>query len=402
MKIKIILTNKSPISIRENRADDVIYTLNYIPGHSFLGSLSAYYLKNNPVDERFQDFFVNGRVKYSPLYPSNQIIYNESSLEKRITDSESLTLPIPKTAFTCKRWPGFKIPGEKNEQHGVRDRLYEWTLFRLTSDNELKPLKSTSKCCFNGCKEEVTPIEGFYKIGVDYKEISSRKVTTQISMHTGINRSTGTVSPGILYSIESIQEDHQFTGLIEVEDKLVEDFRKFLYQAELRIGNKKTSGQGYCVINDLPEYHGEDIQKFRERLLKFDSEFKKTAADHGLEISDFYFSIDIFSDAIQMNDLLNYNIGFEDLIKNDFITDSKLIYENVSPFKVMGWNNTIKLPKQTEWATEKGSIAMVQIPDLNDEVVEKLYNLEQTGIGIRRIEGFGIIRISDQFHWEVR
>jgi len=407
MKIKIILQNISPLSIRADRDDDVINTRMYIPGHSFRGALAAHYLKlnSNTVDEKFKKYFVNGNIKYSPLYPSSMRLKTSSepniqkiiNKENEITNSNSLSTPFPKTAITCKRWPGFEGMGMQQEQHGVRDQLFEWAIYKLTDQKDITVIDESSRCNFDGCQENMVPLDGFYKRGKN-GEMSIRKVKTQISMHTGIMHSTGTVAPAILYSIETIQENFLFTGIIDIneeDDELLPNFRNFLKNIEIRIGNKKTSGQGLCVIQEITDFERDDFSKFEERLINFDSEFKKVAPK---ELSNgFYFSIDLFSDAIRLDSRLNYEIGFA-----NFLPGTELIYETVSPFRIMGWNSATKLPKQTEWATEKGSVAFYRVPQLSKELLDKLYQLEQDRIGIRRTEGFGIIRISDPFHWEVR
>lgn len=405
MKIKITLINAVPLSIRENRDDEVIYTVKYIPGTSFLGALAACYLKSKKVDVQFQNFFVDGSVKYSPLYPANIHLKTSSDpkavkmneLEVKITQSNFLSRPIPKTATTCKRWPGFSIPVSNEEQHGVHDQLFEWTVFALSDFKKSQALHHSSECRYKKCGESMTTMNHFYKVGTNYSEASERGVSTQISMHNGIMHSTGTISPGIFYSIEAIQENFQFNGIIEIQDSLVTQFKKFLKQAEIRIGNKKTSGQGLCHIHDLSDLKSDEISELKNRLEKFNIKFNEFAMDCGIETPHFYFSLDLFSDAIILNEFLNYDISLKSIIP-----EATLLYENVAPFKVMGWNSAIKLPKQAEWAIEKGSVAIFQIPELTDEIVQTLYKLEQNGIGIRRTEGFGLIKISDPFHWEVR
>jgi len=421
MKIKITLQNQSPLSIRSDRADDVINTCHYVPGHSFRGALAALYLAiegNSSQDDLFQKYFIDETICYSPLYPSiiklkpskDQRITKIIEQEKKITESNTITKPFPKTAISCKRWPGFKGMGINQEQHGVRDQLFEWCIYNLTGRKDVALLHNSSKCKFPECKEDMVSLDGFYKTDEKWEMRSTRKVKTQISMHTGIMHSTGTVRPGILYSIESIQEDYIFTGIIDIKDEneeFIQKFKAFLKGAEIRIGNKKTSGRGLCIINnvsndekgDLVKNEKAVIEKFEERVHNFNTKFKEMAPETLKK--DAYFSIDLLSEAILLNPNLNYEIGFKNLLSH-LIPEATLIYENVSPFKVMGWNNVLMLPKQNEWATEKGSVAFYQVPELSNEILKKLHNLEQNRIGIRKAEGFGILRISDPFHWEVR
>jgi CRISPR-associated protein Csx10 len=75
---------------------------------------------------------------------------------------------------------------------------------------------------------------------------------------------------------------------------------------------------------------------------------------------------------------------------------------------VTGWNIALKLPKEDEVAISKGSVFLfvtkpgetISEPEVKP-LSDLLEQIEKSGIGERRNEGFGKVRICDEFHWEV-
>jgi CRISPR-associated protein Csx10 len=69
--------------------------------------------------------------------------------------------------------------------------------------------------------------------------------------------------------------------------------------------------------------------------------------------------------------------------------------------RLRGWNTAHGLPRQDEWAVTRGSVyAYLYEGDARGRAAlqEKLRNLEASGIGARRNEGFGRIMVCDDFH----
>jgi hypothetical protein len=71
--------------------------------------------------------------------------------------------PLPKTAQSCKRFPGFFVDLELEEEtgdprHGVRDNLLDWAMYaladqmKLAPELQLKPLEDHKLCSV--CKEK--------------------------------------------------------------------------------------------------------------------------------------------------------------------------------------------------------------------------------------------------------
>ncbi len=121
-------TALSPLAIRSDHAEGGVKTTQYIPGTTLLGSLAVGHRILRPErEDEFVKFFLNEQVYFPHLYPAQ---FSLRSFHK----SNLPVMPLPKTAQSCKRFPGFlPIQGENDdtERHGVRDSLLDWAVFSL-------------------------------------------------------------------------------------------------------------------------------------------------------------------------------------------------------------------------------------------------------------------------------
>lgn len=78
------------------------------------------------------------------------------------------------------------------------------------------------------------------------------------------------------------------------------------------------------------------------------------------------------------------------------------VYQQAHLQRITGWQELWGTPKINEYAIEAGSVFLFKCPTAQkDTIIEALYNLDMQGIGKRQLEGFGRVRISDEFHQEV-
>src|SRR4051794_22067272 len=123
---------KSPLSIRSDHAEDGAATTQAIPGSTVLGSLaSAHRILWPEKDREFGELFLNESISLPYLYPA---MFNLAPFQTNMP-----VMPLPKTAQTCKRFPGFRLlRGEEDEEerHGIRDSLFDWAIFALLSEAE--------------------------------------------------------------------------------------------------------------------------------------------------------------------------------------------------------------------------------------------------------------------------
>ena len=79
----------------------------------------------------------------------------------------------------------------------------------------------------------------------------------------------------------------------------------------------------------------------------------------------------------------------------------ELLYQAASTKRVTGWNELWGTPRMNEYAIDTGSVFLFSSTvEMNEPLCEALFKLEEEGIGERRAEGFGRLRISDPFHLE--
>ena len=142
----ITLETISPLTIRADHAQGGSETTQYISGTTLLGSLaSAHRFMHRDQTDEFAALFLNGAVHYPNLYPA--------LFKGGMQDEKTPVYPAPKTAQSCKRFPGFKHDRVDDDEahHGVRDTLIDWTLFKIAStpdddDKRLKAMRQYKDC----------------------------------------------------------------------------------------------------------------------------------------------------------------------------------------------------------------------------------------------------------------
>ena len=233
------LETMSPLAIRADHAPGGVENAGYISGTTLLGSLAALHRLAHPGDTvAFEQLFLSGQVYYPDLYPSS---FKHDELQ------DATLLPIyslPKTAQSCKRYPGFK-PEEGKEKddddgHGARDSLMDWAILALADLAQrngqaidwkalLKPLQ-IRKFVMSVKSQWIVSPAIIAAAPWAYGEIGAE---TRLQTRTGINRETGTVQESILYSRQVFQEHARFRGNVHVEE-FAPGLQKFIGEVAYR------------------------------------------------------------------------------------------------------------------------------------------------------------------------
>ena len=420
------LETMSPLAIRADHAPGGVENAGYISGTTLLGSLAALHRLAHPGDTvAFEQLFLSGQVYYPDLYPSS---FKYDALQ----DSTLLPIyPLPKTAQSCKRYPGFKSEEGKEEDgddgHGARDSLVDSAIFALADRAQrngqavdwqalLEQLQLQAVC--HVCPEP-KPMErftGYYRRSTTGRMAKSG-AETRLQTRTGINRATGTVQESILYSRQVFQEHTRFRGDVHVEDDLAPVLQQFIKEVAstglVRVGTGRSRGMGKVklVLEPIPDSEQDRFISFKQRAAAFNTTLRKQLQDASgsLEIAPFYFALTLHSPAILRDDLLRYRGIIDRQALGGLLgipTDSfTMIYQNASTRQIMGWNELWGTPRTKEVAIETGSVFLFSTTIGEEEALEALlktlFELEQAGIGRRKAEGFGRICVSDQFHQEV-
>lgn len=415
----LTLRADSPLAIRSDHAPGGAASAQYIPGTTLIGCLAAAYRLYYPNnDAGFQNLFLNEQIWFPNLYPA--------SFQKSETAQNSTSLPIyplPKTAQSCKRFSGFKVVPELEEErderrHGVRDSLLDWAMFALLADQKesainlrLKLLERHRQCPV--CENPMDHLSGYYRpFGLDGPWLQAG-VKTRLQTHTGISRETGTVQEGILYNRQVIEEDSFFWGLLKMKDSQAQPFEDFITHVGnaqagwLRMGTGRTRGLGKVGLHRESPEGLTDRAGFRKRLEKFHRLLQEKAAGQQLETKPFYFALTLHSPAILCNDQQHYYTTIDASVLKSLLRlpehySLKCVYQTSSTRRLSGWNELWGTPRANEIAIDTGSVFLFACDrPLDDPLTDALFQLEEAGIGKRTTEGFGRIRVSDPFHQEV-
>jgi CRISPR-associated protein Csx10 len=415
----------SPLAIRADHAPGGVENAAYISGTTLLGSLAALHRLAHPEDKStFERLFLSGQVQYPDLYPAS---FEYDAFDKA---SDLPIYPLPKTAQSCKRFPGFKsLKGEKvdDERHGVRDSLLDWAVFTLGSKADhsidvatlLKPLREEGRKNCPVCEKPMDHFSGYYRRiqsnGVDL--LAKADAETRLQTRTGINRTVGTVQESILYSRQVFEEHTRFWGMVHIKDELVQLLQQFLSEIGesglLRIGTGRSRGMGKAHLHLTEILAGERdrFDRFKQRVEALDTKLHKQveAAFGSLNLRPLYFALTLHSPVISYDELLRYRGVIDEAMLGELLhvpaNMFKLEYQNASTRQMMGWNELWGIPRTKEVAIEAGSVFLfsssAESREAKETLLKALFGLEEAGIGRRKAEGFGRICVSDPFHLEV-
>lgn len=410
MKYIARITDCGPLSFRIGRDTETTSTLPYVPGSTLLGGLAAAHTKLGRDADEFTAFFLSEGSSFGNLYPASFAQDDSASELEDLRDERAPVDPVPATARTCKRFGGFAFDQTDSDDphHGVWDSLIAWAVFRLSNDVALGPLEALKDC--PECGQPTERFSGFYRRNRDTQSIGKAEVRRGLRTRTGIDRRTGTVKHGILYSRQVLKEESQFWGTVTVPDDGARAFESFVEQANvtrlLRVGNNRTRGFGRIVLNLERDKGRESLDAARERIETFTAEVQRQAQEVGVEAPHaWYVPLTLRADAILLDAVLRFETTITPtyLAQNWGIPGADLIYQNTTARRIMGWNGLWRLPKADDTAIAKGSVFLFGFREaLDDSLVQALVTLQDGGIGARRREGFGRLTVANPFHWEVK
>ena len=233
-----------------------------------------------------------------------------------------------------------------------------------------------------------------------------------------IDEKTRTVKESFLFNTESIdltKNEISFNGNIKIPEGLFEIGKEY----ELKIGKFKTKGFGKVKIKfeKYSEKQGMNIKdrieklnnQIKEDFVRFDEENSRKSEEKREKVysgdeklkegEQKLITFDFLSDMIlPFNEVSNVGNQILTLFE-DF--GEKLTLNNRRTFinveKLRGYNIVNNIRKMDEIVITQGSVISYCInnEDLED-ILEKLEKIEENGIGLRRNEGFGRVRICSE------
>jgi CRISPR-associated protein Csx10 len=398
-RMKLKLTALSPLCISDKRSDGQFHeSAPYIPGAVLRGAAAAAMSYGKEQSDAFQGFFAsNQSAIFCNAYPAPYV--------------------LPATAMSCKAERGF-LP----KNHGVEDTLVKRLCFE-----SLQPagLLYQPKCSY--CKGRLERYQGFYRKNGD--RYVTESVTHRLLTRVAINRSRATAEDQLLYSPIVISEgkwvatpsdagtseenrsfeETEFTAIISVAAH-ADLLRAYLERLD-HIGSGTSRGLGQVkatveaaeVVDDLDalrhrrEALNEAIKTRWDLVKRLPGCLSPAHSPH----EGAYFTIALYADAIlKEHELIPVATLNEKMLEvRCGVTDEslKLVRAYSSYGYRGGWNTAWGLPKDTEVVVLLGGVFVfwTKQPEMWDG---PLLEIEQKGIGERTAEGFGQVRICDEFH----
>lgn len=401
----LTVTLLSPVCIAKKRAiGNFIETLDYIPGSTIRGALAMLYIQQKGKDANFNQIFISDDVRFGNCYPDG-------------------AQTIPFTAASCKYSSGFWTkysPG--NGKHGVQDIMIEMARYEKMQDKLADDFESCRHC-----KSALDRYNGYYlQTGED--DFSPVKVSKRLIIRSAIMDSLETATHGKLYTLEVLNKyqeknrsfiPQEFIGLVETsKEEWFEALGNLLIQSKNRIhiGMSKSRALGEVEIR---------LDDSKSRWLNWEEPLHNRVKEMNNKLNalgGYFFSVTFHSDAILLDEILRFRttLKTDDLIDTlrdqpelpsqsyleKFESTMRKFYNYRSWLAIhltTGWNSALKLPKEDELAISDGSVFLFHTSQTlldaeRNNLIEKFNIIEQRGIGERRNEGFGKIRICDEFH----
>ncbi len=394
-------TASTPLGFRAGRDSRHEDTLAYVPGSALLGGLAAEHARAFPEQaEEFAAFFLSGKVRFGNLYPA---AFDAPATPPGLSLDHSGTpvRPLPLTARSCKRFGGFRYaPAADEERHGVWDTLRAWAAFALSEEQDPSALLKLKDC--PECRQPLDSFAGFCRRGASPEAWGRARDKKGFFTRTGISRERGAVASGMLYTREFLPAGTPFCGECQVRggvpDALV-NFLKSAPEGMLRVGHNRTRGLGKLAIPEATPLAPDTPDVIRARAVRFDAALREVAGAHARHA--FYLPLTLTADCIWPDGAGRYRLRISEaaLAQAWGIAGAHLIYCCAATRRVSAWNGLWGLPKSDAWAISMGSVFLYALEAEPDW--QALADGQEEGLGVRRPEGFGAVRVADEFHWEV-
>ncbi len=243
-------------------------------------------------------------------------------------------------------------------------------------------------------------------------KIEQRSVTQRTLTRVAINRRRGTAEDQRLYSLLALnevteQQPTRFCGsLVCPTGKAIE--MQAALEALTHLGARQTTGLGAVQVTLSAGVHTfEPVAEIQRRVQAMTTRFQQQAALYeklgGAPwpiTAETIFTVNLLSDAILLAQgwVPTHELSADMLAEATGIK-AHLIRAFTTTSIVGGWNVSWQRPKASDVAVTMGSLFVFQADGpLNHDQYRALTQLQLDGIGERRAEGYGQIRICDEFH----
>jgi CRISPR-associated protein Csx10 len=400
VELSLTLEALSPLSLHRDRASaQFTPTLDYIPGSTLRGALAGRCLQGDAAraqDADFRALFLDDQVLYPDLLPASN-----AGAPWRLA---------PSTAWACKRYSA-------EHKESVTDMLLRLALAeaqrRQGGINWLAPQRAVEDCptceALYGAPRENRPRD---RLGMVYAAtldptFVARKVNLRLLTGTAVDRATGAVASGLLFSQEVVDKgNYFFTGNLRLADTEAPRMQELLTErlaplgTHLYLGHGRSRGLGHVKIWDW-QLASTPTPSLEERWKNFNQTARKLWKRYGADpLPGPCFSLTLLSHLALRDD------GGQPVL--DQIKPAHLGLPWVADWgwcslaavAIPGWNVAWGLPKADTWALRRGSVLFGCVaPQDEAATLARLAELEAHGAGDRRGEGLGRLRACDEFHY---
>lgn len=193
-----------------------------------------------------------------------------------------------------------------------------------------------------------------------------------------INSQTKSVEDGMLFNSEYLQCDEKLIGDIVLPEGLVDENKDYT----IYLGKMKSKGFGKAVIT---------FGKYEKERANLKARIEKLQKQANEKILTF----DLQSDLIlPFNTIYNVGEQFKALVGiSELKFEENKSYINTG--KLGGYNIINNIRKVDELVITRGSVLTYEIDDFNS-ILPQLEEIEEKGLGLRKNEGFGRVKISSE------
>lgn len=400
--IPLNMTALSPLAFPERKPGvQFRQSLPYVPGAALYGALGMHIGDAGDLDaEQFGALF--RQLRCHNAYPAHE--------------GDDWVRPLPATAIQRKAADNDEQPHDSLVARVCWEQQQPHALIYAPTDDEGRPWEAVGRQFYTLQTEEGKPWSGELK-DLGKTQVAKRTVTQRVLTRVGINRRRGTAEDGRLYSplvlseVTHVKRDGQlnpeptqFRGSIVIPDG--DTITRAALAEITHIGGRQTTGLGAVEIveNSTEEDAAEQI---KERVGQLTQQFQdQTELFHALGGSEWrilpnsIFTINLLSDAILLdNGWVPTNEISSEMLNELTGIEARLVRSFTATHIVGGWNVSWQRPKQTHVAVMMGGVFVFQATsELSDAAYTALAQLQHDGIGERRAEGYGQVRICDEFH----
>lgn len=343
-------------------------TLPYVPGGLIRGALIAAYLSDsintgaNAKDEKFRRLFLDGRTRYLHAWPMRQ--------EKR-------GLPMPASLIVNK---DDLLQDENSDPADIFN-------LAATSFEEIKRMAANEDAKsddFETVFAELAWLPG--------STLHTQEPSLQFNLHTQRDAVFGRAreDSGAVFRYEALPAGLRLQGIIFITNKDdLKELENLLPQgATISLGKSRTAGYGRAVIEEKPRPLPKEWREWWKWPTSEETD-EKNSGEHKLILT--FLSPAIIRDANGQFTLdPKHALSARLRVPASTLEQDKAFCK---PEIVGGFNRTWGLPLPQAWAIKPGSVFVYKLTEDTKPTREDLLELERTGLGERRAEGFGSIAL---------